>query len=189
MAYHLNGRRCKPCKKLYDKEKYQQNRKNKLTLSKKYYINNKESKIAYQMQYYRLNKNRILSNISNNREKFNKYRKNKVETDINFKLSIRLRQRINDALNNNVKVGSAVKDLGCTLGELRIYLESKFQPGMNWDNYGYYGWHIDHIIPLSNFDLTDRSEFLKACHYTNLQPMWMEDNLVKHKKIPTWEVG
>jgi len=50
---------------------------------------------------------------------------------------------------------------------------------MSWDNYGYYGWHVDHIIPLSAFDLTDPIQFKKAMYYTNLQPLWMEENLAK----------
>ena len=54
---------------------------------------------------------------------------------------------------------------------------------MSWDNYGRTGWHIDHIIPLSKFDLTDREQFLKACHYTNLQPLWAKDNLIKGNKF------
>jgi hypothetical protein len=60
---------------------------------------------------------------------------------------------------------------------LRARLEVKFQQGMSWDNYGQ--WHIDHIKPLAKFDLTDRTQFLAACHYTNLQPLWAEDNLSK----------
>ena len=54
---------------------------------------------------------------------------------------------------------------------------------MNWDNYGFYGWHIDHIIPLDFYDLQNREEFLKACHYTNLQPLWAEENITKGNKI------
>ena len=50
---------------------------------------------------------------------------------------------------------------------------------MTWENYGRMGWHMDHIIPLANFDLTDRQQFLEACHYTNLQPLWWQENLMK----------
>ena len=54
---------------------------------------------------------------------------------------------------------------------------------MTWNNYGYKGWHIDHIIPLSAFDLADREQFLKACHFTNLQPLRAEENFSKNNKI------
>ena len=83
------------------------------------------------------------------------------------------------AIKSNQKAGSAVRDLGCSIKEFKACIESKFQHGMTWDNHGFHGWHLDHIIPLSKFDLTDREEFLKACHYTNIQPLWAYDNLSK----------
>lgn len=54
---------------------------------------------------------------------------------------------------------------------------------MSWDNWSLKGWHIDHIYPLSKFDLTDPKEFKKACHCTNLQPLWATENIIKSAKI------
>lgn len=85
--------------------------------------------------------------------------------------------------NKGTKAGSAVRDLGCTTEELRAYLEAQFRLGMSWDNYGKGGWEIDHITPLASFDLTDREQFLKACHYTNLQPLWHHENRAKGDKL------
>jgi hypothetical protein len=80
---------------------------------------------------------------------------------------------------NDFKNSSAVGDLGCSIQEFKLYLESKFQTGMTWDNYGRKGWHIDHIIPISRFDLLNAEQAKIACHYTNLQPMWWNENLKK----------
>ena len=52
---------------------------------------------------------------------------------------------------------------------------------MSFKNYG--KWHIDHIIPCSKFDLTKRDEQLKAFHYTNLQPLWANENFKKSNKL------
>ncbi len=96
-----------------------------------------------------------------------------------YKLKSILRSRLNNAIKNNYKSGSFVADLGCSVDFLKTYLESQFQPGMTWNNHTIKGWHIDHIIPLSSFDLTNREELKKACHYTNLQPLWSKDNWKK----------
>lgn len=74
-----------------------------------------------------------------------------------------------------------MRDLGCTIEELKAHLESLFKPGMTWDNWGHTGdvWHLDHIIPLASFDLTDPEQVKLACHYTNLQPLWATENLQK----------
>lgn len=108
------------------------------------------------------------------------YRKNKLKKDINARIAANLRTRVKNALKNNYKSGSAVEDLGCSIEEFKVYLESKFTDGMNWGNYSQ--WHIDHIKPLCLFDLTDPIQFRQACHYSNLQPMWALDNLKKSSK-------
>ena len=64
------------------------------------------------------------------------------------------------------------------------YLESLFTPGMSWDKQKQGEIHIDHIIPFASFDLEDREQLLAVCHYTNLQPMWAEDNIAKSDKMP-----
>ena len=71
--------------------------------------------------------------------------------------------------------------VGCSPTELREHIEKQFTDGMSWDNYGTYGWHLDHIIPLSTAET--REDVFKLNHYTNLQPLWATDNLKKGKKI------
>jgi len=75
-----------------------------------------------------------------------------------------------------------LRDLGCTLEEFTKHIESQFSEGMTWDNWSVRGWHLDHIKPLTRFNLKDPAEFLKAVHYTNLRPLWWKDNLSKGGK-------
>jgi len=118
-----------------------------------------------------------------NIDKIKAYNNTRTKTNIQYKLSKALRSRLYHALQGNQKTGSAVRDLGCSIDELKMHLESKFQSGMSWDNWSFDGWHIDHIKPLASFDLSDRAQLLLACHYTNLQPLWAIDNLSKGDSI------
>jgi hypothetical protein len=71
--------------------------------------------------------------------------------------------------------------IGCTPDELRNHLESQFKKGMSWENYNHRTWHIDHIVPISS--AKNKNEIYKLSHYTNLQPLWAEDNYKKSNKI------
>lgn len=107
----------------------------------------------------------------------NEYMKRRRQEDLNFKLRCVIRERLTKLVRN--KRRSSLLVLGCSIDYLREYLESKFQPGMAWSNYGKNGWHIDHIKPLASFDLSDERQLEEACHYSNLQPLWATDNLRK----------
>jgi len=111
------------------------------------------------------------------------YQKKRLLNDPQFKISKTLRTRINNALVNNTKSKSTIELLGCSIEFLKSYLESKFEPGMDWGNHTKYGWHIDHIKPCISFDLSKPEEQAKCFHYSNLQPLWAEENLSKGCKI------
>ena len=70
---------------------------------------------------------------------------------------------------------------GISVAGLRHHIESQFQEGMSWENYG--KWHVDHIKPISLFNLLDPTEREAANHFTNLQPLWAEDNLKKGSRF------
>lgn len=165
---------------------------------KEYNRRNKEKRRIYDKQYRSINKEKIAINdsirhkkyYSINKEKINKrnslyynngYEKRRKSVDINFKLRKLLRTRLQSAMRGNYKSGSAVRDLGCSIDELKIHLEKQFKSGMNWQNHGKFGWHIDHIKPLSSFDLTNPQQLKEAVHHTNLQPLWWQENLSKQK--------
>lgn len=156
------------------------NRKNEA--QKIYYQTHKEERKLYDKKYYQDNKEKLLEYHQNRKDITNQQVKNRLKTDPNFKLAHYLRSRLRKAIKGNYKSGSAVRDLGCTIPELKTRLESMFQPGMTWDNWSIMGWHIDHIIPLDSFNLSDREQFLKAVHFTNLQPLWAEENHTKSNK-------
>jgi hypothetical protein len=81
---------------------------------------------------------------------------------------------------NNVKKTQHTFDLvGLTPDDFKKYIEKLFKRGMSWDNYG--AWHIDHIKPCADFDLTKVSEQKKCFHFSNLKPEWGLDNLRKNK--------
>jgi len=210
--YYSSESRCKECVKQYtrnrhanipqaQKDLYNQKRRDKRkeftesdrnkerALKRRAYARRKdnmsEEELRHYKEYKRNSYHKMMLNISDaekqrRRNNRNKYLREKYNTNNLFKIKAILRARLNEALKNNQKSGSAVRDLGCSVEFLKTHLESKFTEGMNWENHG--EWHMDHIKPLASFNLENREELLKACHYSNLQPLWAEDNLSKGDK-------
>ncbi len=132
----------------------------------------KEKESLRKAIYYNLNKEEIIRKGIERAQKL-------YHSDIQFKLRKILRSRLLSALQGDLKGGSAIEALGCSIEELKIHLESKFKPQMSWNNHCLDGWHIDHIKPLSSFDLTNPEQVKIACSYRNLQPLWWWENLKK----------
>lgn len=176
-----------------------ENREKVNELRRQNYQNNKERECKRQRDYKKNNEEKIMEYNkkykSSNRDKLtkqsNEYIKKRRSSDTSFKIIGNTRSKIRIALisSNMNKTEKTTEMLGCTIQFLKKYLESKFKPGMTWENYGRQGWHIDHIRPCASFDLTKKEERLKCFHFTNLQPLWAIDNLKKGKKYYTEEVA
>jgi len=93
-----------------------------------------------------------------------------------------LRTGLRYAMNGTYKPKRTMELLGCSRKQLKKHLSAQFTEGMTPENYG--EWHMDHIIPVSSFDHHDPEQVAICWHYTNLQPLWAEDNLRKSDKLP-----
>lgn len=160
---------CKICDKKYDKE-YQ----SKTNFRAKRDKSPKAKK--YRKQY-------IVKNKDWWRKYEREYRNSRRQEDMFFKIKSNLSSRLSDLIKNRGEGQRIIELLGCDKDTFLQHLESQFTEGMTWENYGLKGWHVDHIIPISSYDLTNEDEVKKACHYTNLQPLWWQDNLEKGDKI------
>lgn len=155
-------------------KKYRKNHKDEIKIrDKKYQEEHKEEKKIYDKKYELENKNK-------RRIQKKKYINNRRKTDVRFKISGNLRCRVRCAIKGDVKSLSTMMLVGCGIDYLLFRLQSQFQSGMSWNNYG--KWEIDHIKPCSSFDLSKETQQRKCFHYTNLQPLWAKDNLLKSNK-------
>ena len=177
------GSNCYSCRKEINK-KYNDD---SIEKRKQYYLDNKELKKQYAKEYRLSNSDKIKQYIKNNKSKFYKrkvaldkqrriddplYRFNKNTRSLIYKSF----KKCNDSFKKNDNTENI---LGCSIKEFQLYLQNKFTYGMSLDNYG--KWHIDHIIPISSAKIEE--DVIKLNHYTNLQPLWAEDNWKKGTKI------
>lgn len=186
---------CNDCRKIESMEYRKRNPEKRKETIKKYYENNKEKikekdKIRLLENPEKIRTIKLKSYHKNKTkdeqiDRRKKYRKYKRKTDVKYRLTDIVRRRIKDyiRINNITKKNKTFDIVGCTPEFLKEHLEKQFKNEMTWENYGLYGWHIDHIIPLSS--AKNEEELYKLCHYTNLQPLWAKENLSKGSKILT----
>jgi len=178
--------RCKECRKnaeywadvekaKNERKKYYEENKEKVSIfNKKYRESNKEKYRQKDKKYYIKNKEQIKNRVK-------EYHYNRIQEDVGYRLLQRCRKRLWDALKGISKSKRTLELIGCSIEELMLHLESQFTEGMSWDNYG--EWHVDHIRPCASFDFTKEDQQNECFHYTNLQPLWAEDNRKKSDKI------
>lgn len=170
-------------KKYYkdNKEKIKSHVKKYKRENKKHYLEyrkNKKNEISeYNRKYYKVNRRTII-------DKKTKYSLDRRKTDFRFRLKHNVRSLIVIKLKNrllNKNKMSTFSFLPYSIDDLIQHLEELFKPGMNWGNYGFYGWHIDHIKPDCSFKYKSvkDEEFQKCWALNNLQPLWARENLKK----------
>lgn len=150
----------------------------------KWYGENKEEYRERQNKYYRevyYPKNReamVKKSVKSNEKRYRE--------DLSFRLAHHIGSRLRDQLKNK-KTSRTKYMMPFTMEELIVHLESLFEPGMTWDNYGLYRkggeltWHIDHIKPQSlfQFETIEDTQFLECWSLCNLKPMWAPENISK----------
>lgn len=120
------------------------------------------------------------------REKTRQYVARRMATDVNYVMRQRLRSRVFVAIKKGYgKKSAKTMDLiGCTIETLKAHIQSLFTDGMTWDKFLAAEIELDHIIPCAAFDLTKAEEQKKCFHWSNMQPLWVIDNLMKGDKMP-----
>jgi len=211
------------CDKCYVKD-YNLKNKNKILIKKSIWIQTNQDKIKKQRDlYYENNKTQILEKQKvyriKNKDKVKKYHKDyrvknairlkekhkKEQKEIRNKISNRLRFNISRSIrhclfkiNKSKNRKSIIDFLPYTINELKYNLESKFEPWMNWKNYGVYRistwddndsntwtWQIDHITPHSCFkyDSMNHHDFQKCWALENLRPYSAKQNIIDQKRL------
>lgn len=186
------SRYCKQCKSEKDKEDYKKHKKNKREKNKLYYEKNKliignliKEKRKIDENFKLKEKERSKNWREKNKDTIHKkkkeyYEKNKKKihkqmllhrwSDINVRIKQNLRSRIWHALKNGNKKEHFSEIIGCSTEDLKSHLEKQFKGGMSWENYGK-EWHIDHIKPCCQFNMTLEEHRRECFNYKNLQPL------------------
>lgn len=156
--------------------KYNKSNKKKIDANNKIYRKiNAESIRLQKQKSYKENREIIIAKVVN-------YERTRRNNDPLFKFKKAIRKSISGPIKKGgfTKKSKTFNILGCTFEEFKYYIESKFEPWMNWSNYGKYngtlnyGWDIDHIIPVSS--AKSEYDILKLNYYTNLQPLCSKVN-------------
>lgn len=189
-GYEYHKSICKSCERENNKIYREKNKEKEANRLKEYRVNNIDKRLEYESNYREKNKEIINTYqklyYTENKEIIGKrqrvYEKERRINDPLFKLSGNIRRMIRKSIKSNgyTKKSKTYDILGCSYEEFKKYIESLWQPWMNWDNHGLYngeldyGWDIDHKVPISS--AITEEELLKLNHFSNLQPLCSKVN-------------
>ena len=185
--YHeLNSRKICSKKRRY----YRTNRRRVLARNCSYFKNNREKVRVSRLLWRKNNPEKARAQrhlwAKNNpdkvRESTKRWLKSGSPKAENYRISNLLRRRILGALTGKTKAAHTLELLGCSIEQFREHLQKQFRSGMQWNNHGSV-WEIDHKLPCASFDLSDPSQQRKCFHYSNMQPLFKQENREKRDKI------
>ena len=157
------------------------NRQRTRDYAKEYRLRNLNERRAYFLKYRAANLSKIKQRIEVRKKQgeLSEYYRNRRAANVQYRIKSRLSSRIRSAIARSGSSKSLKTEalIGCSLTKLKSHIESKFVPGMSWENMN--TWHIDHIKPCARFNLANESEQMTCFHYENLQPMWATANIKK----------
>lgn len=184
---------CKVCWNLRGREFHGKNKERVNAKHREYYNKNATEIIERQKAYQDARKEQTAKKSHqwyvNNKERVQANAKRLAEIRPDVRVRRALRARIVHALQDNYKSAKTMELIGCDIDFLRSHLESQFLEGMTWNNYGVKTrswedtwWVVDHIRPCATFDMSNPDDQKICFHWTNLQPMWWRENIVKGDK-------
>jgi hypothetical protein len=196
-GYKYHKSVCRLCEREINRVYRENNKEKEAKRLKDYRNNNRDKRLEYELNYRENNKDSINSYqkiyYSENKEIISKrqriYETERRKTEPIFKLTGNIRNMIRKALKSNgySKKSQTHNILGCSFENFKTYIESLWEPWMNWGNHGLYnstkgyGWDVDHIIPLASAKTED--DITRLCHFSNLQPLCSKINrdIKRHK--------
>lgn len=137
-----------------------------------------------QLQKEKEKKNKKISewqkNNKDKRKEITRRWLDKNRKDPIFIASSRARNAVRNAIYRMgyTKKSATESILGCSFDVFKRHIEMQFEKGMTWENRSL--WHIDHIIPVCAAR-TEEDVFMLN-NYTNLRPIWAEENRKKSGK-------
>lgn len=159
------------CKKR-DREYYERHKDERWRKMKDYYIANRDAIRKQRTEYYQ-------RNLQTMRDRAKMWR----DGDVRRRIDASLRRRVRMAIGS----GSGYSDLlGCDIEMVLEWFEYHFNldshMDMSWDNYGTH-WHIEHVTPVSSFDVTNDDDVNRCFHWTNTRPLPAKLNMKKGGRI------
>lgn len=169
------------------RERYHKNREENIANNRRYKEENKEKIKIQRAEYFQKNKeliriqrkdyfrNYYLNNKAKIHEYIRKYRSDNPE--------VKIRNNLNSRLLDYIYKGKHTEDyLGSPIIQVKSWIESNFEIGMTWNNYGTV-WQIDHTLPISLFNCSDDMDIFVCFNWKNLYPMFSDENKQKNSKI------